>query len=531
MNEGLAAVNTGFDDMEVRRRQGLLDKRQERIDALHEPILQAQGGMAALNLEDARRKSGRLRAYDEARMQNESDMGTTTVPDTETLPNPDFQAATPARVDSSIDYFGERNENVPAQPATGLSTMDRTIARPMTEPEKNKRRLDLALKYSEPEDITRIGQLIDVTEKIGVQGSGALLKWATSVEAFRKQFGPQASKEYAMRLAERMGVPRQQVEGIDFMVNGDIFNMAPNGNYYIIKTDGTLYEFKPNTDDKAHNTIDEHSPDGTMVRKMQYNPATRKYDIPATGWSKVQKQVASISINQPEMTPEDIDHYAEMYNKYGRTALPFSLRNMPPKLAARAAELARGAGKTGTDVGLDIAKTGADKLSLNTITKGMDLVNSFEKGVDESLTLVDKLSDKFTRTPIPGINKMTQWMQYNAGDPDVKAFRNALQTAMTEYMKVTTAGMGISVQELTQGAQARAANLHEISDNPQTFKNAFKIMRQEMDIKKRAMAAQRAEIEARMKGDGSKDTPPPTTDTVVEYVRDPVTKKLVPKGK
>lgn len=521
-------MGSTIDDMTVRRRQDQLDERQRRIDALHEPILQAQAEDAALTLGEKKRTIGKLRDFDAARMANEASLDTERVPDVQTLPNPNFQAATPGSLKSEMSYAGEGTETVPGTPATGLPTMDVPFERPLTPQEKDQRRLALALKHGMSDEITKIGTLVDVTNKIGAQGADAMTKWATSVIAFRKQFGPEAAKEYAARLGKQYGI---KTDGMDFTRDGDIIRQAPNGNFYMTKADGSVHEFKPNADTTAHNTIQEHTPDGTMVRTMQYNPATRKYDIPATGWSKAQKQVASISINQPEMTPEDIDHYAEMYNKYGRTALPFSLRNMPPKLAARAAELARGAGKTGTDVGLDIAKTGADKLSLNTITKGMDLVNSFEKGVDESLTLVDKLSDKFTRTPIPGINKMTQWMQYNAGDPDVKAFRNALQTAMTEYMKVTTAGMGISVQELTQGAQARAANLHEISDNPQTFKNAFKIMRQEMDIKKRAMAAQRAEIEARMKGDGSKDTPPPTTDTVVEYVRDPVTKKLVPKGK
>jgi hypothetical protein len=43
----------------------------------------------------------------------------------------------------------------------------------------------------------------------------------------------------------------------------------------------------------------------------------------------------------------------------------------------------------------------------------------------------------------------------------------------------------------------------------QTFKNSIKVMRQEMAIKKRAMAAQRAEIEARMKG-GSAAAPATT---------------------
>jgi hypothetical protein len=427
-------------------------------------------------------------------------MGAATVPDVETLPNPDFRPATPGRLESSMTYAGERNETIPAAPAAGLPTMDRPVNRTMTDTEKYQKRVELMLKHGVLDDVTKLGTLVDISNKVR-ESDNPLVAWAKKVFEVRDQFGPEIAKTVGAKIAPSYRVTPEQVAGFDFMASGEIYKIV-NGTPIIVDRKGGVHVVKPNTDDRAHNTIDEHSPDGTMTRKMQYNPETRRYDIPATSWSKVQKQVASanINVNQPVIADEDLDHYAEMYNRYGRTALPFSLRNMPPKLAARAAELARGAGKSGTDVGLDIARTGADKLSLNTVTKGMDLVNSFEKGVDESLTLVDKLSDKFTRTPIPGINKMTQWMQYNAGDPDVKAFRNALQTAMTEYMKVTTAGMGISVQELTQGAQARAANLHEISDNVQTFKNSIKVMRQEMAIKKRAMAAQRAEIEARMKG-------------------------------
>lgn len=497
VEKGLAALGGTFDDMAVRRRQEQLDERQRRIDALHEPILQAQAEDAALALEEKKRAVGKSRAFDAARMANETFMDTERIPDVQVFPNPEFRPAVPDSMKSELSYAGESNEVIPGTPAVGLPTMDVPFERPLTPQEKDQRRLALALKHGMSDEITRIGQLVDVTNKIGTQGADAMTKWATSVIAFRKQFGPEAAKEYAVRLGKQYGI---RTDGMDFTRDGEIMRQAPNGNFYITKADGTVHEFKPNADNAAHNTIDEHTPDGTMVRKMQYNPATRKYDIPATGWSKVQKQVASISINQPEMTPEDIDHYAEMYNKYGRTALPFSLRNMPPKLAARAAELAWGEGKGGTDVGFDIVQTGADKKSYEAITKGMDAVNSFEKGVSQSLDLITRLSDKFSRTPIPGVNRLSQWIQYNAGDPDVKAFKNAVQTAMTEYMKVTTAGLGISVQELTQGAQQRAMNLHEIADNPQTFANSIKVMRQEMDIKKRAMAAQRAEIEVRMKG-------------------------------
>lgn len=511
VEKGLAALGGTFDDMTVRRRQEQLDERQRRIDALHEPILQAQAEDAALTLGEKKRTVGKLRDFDAARMANETSMDTERVSDPQTLPNPNFVPAVPESMKSELSYAGESNEMVPSTPAVGLPETVVPFERPLTPQEKDQRRLTLALKHGMSNEITNIGQLVDVTNKIGAQGADAMTKWATSVIAFRKQFGPEAAKTYATRLGQQYGI---KTDGVDFTADGEIMRRAPNGNFYITKADGSVHEFKPNVDSAAHNTIQEHTPDGTMVRTMQYNPATRKYDLPATGWSKVQKQVANLSINQPDVSDENLDHYAEMYNKYGRTALPFSLRNMPKRLADRAAELARAGGKGGADVGLDIARTSADKVSLTAITKGMDLVNAFEKGVDQSITLVDKLSDKFTRTPIPGINKLTQWIQYNTGDPDVKAFKNALQTAMTEYMKVTTAGMGISVQELTQGAQQRAMNLHEISDNPQTFKNAFAIMRQEMGIKKRSMAAQRAEIEARMQGKGpAPDALPPDLPT------------------
>lgn len=145
----------------------------------------------------------------------------------------------------------------------------------------------------------------------------------------------------------------------------------------------------------------------------------------------------------------------------------------------------------------------ADKKSYENITKGMDTVMAFEKGVQNSLTLVDNLSKQMQRTKIPGVNKLSQYIQYNAGDPNVKAFQNALTAAMTEYMKVTTAGTGISVQELTQGAQQRAKTLLEISDNPETFRKSISIMRQEMDIKKKAFESQRKEIGGRFNAAGS----------------------------
>lgn len=142
----------------------------------------------------------------------------------------------------------------------------------------------------------------------------------------------------------------------------------------------------------------------------------------------------------------------------------------------------------------------ADKASLANITKGKDTIFAFEKGVNQSFDLIDKLSDDLTRNKIPGINKVSQFFQYQGGDPRIKAFKNAITTSMTEYMKVTTAGTGISAAELTMGAQQRAKELMESSDNPQMIKQSLKIMRMEMDIKKKAFIEQENEVKGRLKG-------------------------------
>ena len=157
-------------------------------------------------------------------------------------------------------------------------------------------------------------------------------------------------------------------------------------------------------------------------------------------------------------------------------------------------------GLSGQNVGGNVATFKSDQKSLDAMTKSMDSIMTFESGVDKSLNLVTALSDKMSRGQIPGINKLSQFAQYQGGNPDIKAFKNALTTAMTEYMKVTTAGMGLSSQELTVQAQARAKELLDTSDNAETFANSINLMRQEMTIKKNAFTERRGLIQSRLRG-------------------------------
>jgi len=215
------------------------------------------------------------------------------------------------------------------------------------------------------------------------------------------------------------------------------------------------------------------------------------------------------------LTPENVKRYAEIYNRTGE--LPPLGRNTADRqsILNAAGDLARAEGATPEDIAVRHENFKSDKKSLAAVTKGMDTINSFEKGVQNSLTLVGKLSDGFNRGQYPGINKLSQLVSGHAGNPEIKAFKNALTTAMTEYMKVTTAGTGISSSELSIGAQQRAKELLETSDNPETFKESIELMRQEMEIKKRAFQEQHGEIQIRMQG-GS----PAAMNTAERFVQD-----------
>lgn len=164
------------------------------------------------------------------------------------------------------------------------------------------------------------------------------------------------------------------------------------------------------------------------------------------------------------------------------------------------AQYLMGKGITGAEAGTESQQFKADSMSLRNLTKGMDTVMAFEKGVQQSLNLITELSNDFSRGRFPKANQFSQIFKYHTGDPKVKALKNAVTTAATEYMKVTTAGTGISAAELTQGAQQRAKEILDAADNAETLKASIEVMRREMEIKKNAFEDQRQEITNRMNG-------------------------------
>lgn len=474
VEKGLSALGGTFDDMSVRDRQERMDARQAKIDALHEPVLLAQGAEATEKV----RTMGRLRDYDVARAQNEADMSTATVPDVAVLPNPDFQPATPEGLKSSVDYFGERNETVPAAPAQGLPMMTQSTTRNMTDTEKYQKRVDLMLKHGVLDDVTKLGALVDISNKVR-EADNPLMAWAKKVFEVRDQFGPEMAKTIGAKIAPSYKVTPEQVAGFDFMASGEIYKIV-NGVPIIVDRKGGVHVVKPNTDDKAHNTIDDSSPDGTMTRKLQYNPASRRYDIPATGWSKIPKTVVGagttalsingLSVEEQEALSRAIDNGLDPYKINSRTAKIYAQQEI------------RVPNRRWNELGA----TAAFERNVGVMnTKA--LLNSIEP-------LLGKLEEAgaiLGNSNIPAYNRAVNYLKEQTGSADIVGFNNLRDDTIAELER----GL-LNTGVLSDSKYLRALkNVNSAQSLPQ-LKAATANMR----------IVIRARLEALAKGPGAKTT-------------------------
>ena len=164
-------------------------------------------------------------------------------------------------------------------------------------------------------------------------------------------------------------------------------------------------------------------------------------------------------------------------------------------------------GYTASDSGLHRSEVKGNKKALETVIQMDHSIGAFEKGAKNAMDITDGIQKEVSRGKYPPFNKLSLFVRQNAGNPNIKAFKNSLVTAMTEYMKVVTAGTNISSKELSVGAQQRAESLLETSDNFATFKKQFETFEAEMKGKKKSIKDERSEIEKELKlgGDKKKD--------------------------
>jgi hypothetical protein len=125
-------------------------------------------------------------------------------------------------------------------------------------------------------------------------------------------------------------------------------------------------------------------------------------------------------------------------------------------------------------LGADFAATSVALRSLATASANF---NTFQSAMIKNADYAASLSAKFPRTEFPDANTVLNAIRRRTGNALVVEFGNATYAACLEYEKIRTAGTNVSSAELSVGAQAKAEELLNTSQNHEQLVAAIRAMK------------------------------------------------------
>lgn len=146
----------------------------------------------------------------------------------------------------------------------------------------------------------------------------------------------------------------------------------------------------------------------------------------------------------------------------------------------------------------------ADVASLAQTTKYRNQVESFEQTAQQSAGLIRSLAPKgLGPTGVPVIDSWMQAGRRAVGNPDVVKFGNAIDTFTSEYAKIMSGATGSAGS--TDSARAKAEGLINKAQNAGQLYGALDVMQKEMDIRRKSLTDQEAQIKKELGLAGGKE--------------------------
>lgn len=250
---------------------------------------------------------------------------------------------------------------------------------------------------------------------------------------------------------------------------------------------------------------------------FSYNKVTRE-STTLDGKPYVPGGVAKVGSGAPvddkPMSDEAIAYAGTMYRDKG-TLPPFgNSRYAVPdrkKIIAWAADRNnKSVDAAGSDV-VTQAGVKADTASLAQTTKYRNQVESFEETAQQSAGLIRSLAPKGLGPS--GIPVIDSWMQAGRraiGNADVVKFGNAIDTFTSEYAKIMSGATGAAGS--TDSARAKAEGLINKAQNAEQLYGALDVMQQEMNIRRKSLTDQEAQIRRELGQRGGKGDAEPGGD-------------------
>lgn len=166
------------------------------------------------------------------------------------------------------------------------------------------------------------------------------------------------------------------------------------------------------------------------------------------------------------------------------------------KIQQRASELAKSQGMDATDVLNNIAVQAGRMSESRTLGTKSANFGVAEKAMEESLPIALEASKSVPRTAFPALNRLIQSGQTNVGDPRLKKFLIATDTAAKDYARtINPSG------QTREGDIAYARKLLSTADSPEAYEAALQQLKIEAGVTKRAIQRQKDEVQSRGKSE------------------------------
>lgn len=293
------------------------------------------------------------------------------------------------------------------------------------------------------------------------------------------QAPPELQGQYAPKLLENQITAEAETQ--------KPVTMSPGQHRIVNGVDTFSLPSKPITREYQNggNKITEQSTDGGQTwTQLGKGPAWKPDDETPPDPSTVQYWAQSVAAGQP-LPALGMGKQAAQYRQ---------------AILKGAAAINSGQGLTGVDQNVNIAATKANSGALGKQTALRSATEGFENTMLQNMNVArDLLKKGAGTTGIPVLNRYQQYIkgQY-AGDPDVVALKNAIDTVADENAKIRSGTLGN-----TPATDAMRTSIHEglnTSQTPEQILSAFSVMEKDAGNRSRALRAQEAALKRGLTG-------------------------------
>ena len=187
------------------------------------------------------------------------------------------------------------------------------------------------------------------------------------------------------------------------------------------------------------------------------------------------------------------------------------------KVQKRAAEIAKENGIEAPDI-LNNAAVQAGRMS-ESRTLGTKSANFgvAEKAMEESLPIALEASKNVSRTAFPVVNQLVLAGRTNVGDPAVKKFLIATDTAAKDYARTINPNGATRESDI-----AYARKILSTADGPEAYAAALQQLKTEAGVTKRAILRQKEEVQSRGRSETHNTSQGNGAETMLGHARDAI---------